>query len=369
MLDAAFPKHVPGAKTPTRLFLHGHARERFAAIACARERLSTGGIRVVIGYSVKTNPRAEMLAYAREHGFFAEVISRDELRWAFDRGFPPERIIYNGPAPLNERPSRGRLAVAFADSVEAFRRQIAAGCALRQGVRIRPAPIRSRFGVPEEDTDALVAAIAELPRGSELAVSFHVRKDDFCGLTWRDVALLVMVRGAELERRSGVPVVAFDIGGGWEPAALDAALVSDGPWLLATLPGRLSQVREVVFEPGQSIATPVEALLTRVVEIRRRTQRCEIIVDAGYPDLPQMQTYAHRIFTARPNGWELLGRGRDRIAGRTCLEYDIIAADVALPEDMREGDDVLVADCGSYDASMAFRFARGGGHEEHLLVG
>ena len=113
--------------TPARVFLPERARERFGRTAAACARLSAPPVDVTAAYSVKTNPRAELLAEALAHGFMAEVIAADELQWAFDCGFGPERVVYNGPAALPERPRRGAVAAAFADSVEAAARYAGAG--------------------------------------------------------------------------------------------------------------------------------------------------------------------------------------------------------------------------------------------------
>ncbi len=52
---------------------------------------------VLFGYSVKTNNFPYMLRTAMAHGFYAEVVSPDELAFALRCGCAPDRIIYNGP--------------------------------------------------------------------------------------------------------------------------------------------------------------------------------------------------------------------------------------------------------------------------------
>ncbi|GAC1414952.1 MAG: diaminopimelate decarboxylase [Candidatus Velthaea sp.] len=351
--------------TPDRLYHADRAAERFTAVAQRRDALGTQRLRLISSYSVKTNPRAELLALAHVHGFFAEVISGDELAWASDCGFPSERIVYNGPVALRATPPAGPLAIAFADSLEAFRDYAALGLARIAGVRLRPERIDSRFGVPAEETSALLEAIAAAAPPA-LGVSFHVRHEDYGAMSWRDLVEHMLSRAAALERESGVPLVWFDIGGGWEPAALDAALASDFPWLIERVGKRLKHARDLVFEPGQSIATPAESLVTSILEVRTRASHREIIIDAGYPELPQMHTYSHPVCYETADGWIAIAPGVDRIAGRTCLEYDIVRNDVALPDTIRVGDRLSIGSCGSYDTSMAFRFARGAGAQTSL---
>jgi diaminopimelate decarboxylase len=305
------------------------------------------------------------LRIAREHGFFAEVISPDELHWARRQGFGPEEIVYNGPQPLQDQAAGERIAFAFADSVEAFARNLDRRVAHVHGVRLRPSMIASRFGVPLEDEPELTALVETAPPETPLGISFHARREDLNGASWRDVAGDVLERAVALEARSGRRVVAFDVGGGWTPDEFDASFQPDIRWLVDRIFDLLPSCTKLLFEPGQAVCTPTEALLTRVLEVRARRGRRDAVVDLGYPDWPQMHAYVHGFFAWREGRWALLGHGPDRLLGRTCLEYDLIEG-LRFPPDIAEGEVLLIAGAGSYDHSMAFGFARGG--ERHRTL-
>jgi diaminopimelate decarboxylase len=343
--------------TPRRIFHPRVARERIERVARLCEDLGRSSVRVVPGYSVKTNPRAELVQAAREHGFHAETISSDERRWAARNGFGPERTIANGPEPI--RAGSAPLAFAFADGVEAFARNVRDRVATVQGIRLRPSMIRSRFGVPVDDERMLRAAVASSPSDVMLGIGFHVRREDYDGASWRDVAADVLDRANALAEQTQRTVLAFDIGGGWTPEEFDRDFAADVRWLVERLAAALSACRTLIAEPGQAICTPAEALLTEVLEVRERAGRREAIVDAAYSDWPQMHAYPHRVYGVRGERLERLKRGPDRIGGRTCLEYDAVDG-LLLPAGLQAGDRLLIADVGSYDHSMAFDFARGG---------
>src|SRR5581483_5364135 len=334
------------------------ARERFARVASARDALaSASGLDVVAGFSVKTNPRRELMTLAREHGFFAETISPDEQAWAAANGFAPEQTIVNGPHPADP-PSGEPVAYAFADGLEAFERNLRRGAARVQGVRLRPSLLRSRFGVPVEDDAALAAAASRAPVRA-IAISFHARRGDFAGASWNDVANDVLRRAVTLQRETGRTVVAFDVGGGWTPGEFDSAFARETATFAERLAADLPACRTLVVEPGQALCTPVEAVIARVLEVRPRAGRREVIVDAGYPEWPLMHAYVHALWLLRGERWQPLGSGPDRLGGRTCLEYDVLEG-VRFPEDVAPGDRLAIGDAGSYDSSMSFRFARGG---------
>ena len=354
---------VASEPTPLRIFLPLIARERFDRVARLRDTLGKPPLELIASYSFKTNPRAELLDLAREHGFFAETISPGELRWAADEGFPPQRTIYNGPEPLRERPHAERLAVIFADSVEAFGRNLRRDLAHVHGARLRPSMITSRFGVPVDDERDLCDAVARTPSDARIGISFHARREDFHGASWRDVAGDVLDRAVELQRRTGRRVTVFDVGGGWRPEQFDADFRADIRWLVDRIVDELPSCTQLIFEPGQAVCTPTEALLTEVLEVRERRGRREAIVDLGYSDWPEMHAYVHGFFARRGERWTPLGRGPDRLGGRTCLEYDLIDG-LRFPPDLAVGDRLLITGAGSYDHSMAFDFARG--NEVHV---
>jgi diaminopimelate decarboxylase len=345
--------------TPNRIFLPRAARERIDRVVRLRDELSRPPVKLVASFSFKTNPRTELVTLAREADFSAETISRDEIAWAFRNGFTPSRTIYNGPEPLLQPPAGEPLAVIFADSIEAFVRNRERSASRIAGIRMRPSMLSSRFGVPIDDEPELREAVAAGTRGDPLGISFHARREDFKSASWRDVAGDVLQRASALERSTGARVAAFDVGGGWTPQQFDETFEPDMAWLVERVAEALPACTQVFFEPGQSICTPTEALLTEVMEVRRRRGRQEIIVDLGYSDWPQMHEYPHAMFVWRQGRWHPLGHGPDRCGGRTCLEYDLVEG-LQFPPDVAAGDRLLVVDSGSYDHSMAFDFARGG---------
>ena len=53
--------------------------------------------KVIIGYSLKTNPKPFLVKYLIKKDVYIEVVSYDEYNYALDLGVPTTRIIYNGP--------------------------------------------------------------------------------------------------------------------------------------------------------------------------------------------------------------------------------------------------------------------------------
>jgi diaminopimelate decarboxylase len=122
----------------------------------------------------------------------------------------------------------------------------------------------------------------------------------------------------------------------------------------------LPALERFVVEPGKAMAQPAMALVTTVLEVRRRADGgSEAVVDAAISELPMAPYYPHRVYGRAGGAWQALGGGRDRLLGRICMETDILASDVALPEALAPGDRLVIGDAGAYDASMAYNFGRG----------
>ncbi|MFN2578968.1 MAG: ATP-grasp domain-containing protein, partial [Pyrinomonadaceae bacterium] len=170
------------AETPSTVFLASTAESLFQKAAQTALELSGPSVRMVNGYSIKTNPDQRLLRLALEAGFFAEAISLLEVQSALDIGFQGKQIILNGPGKW--WPTAAAIPdvhAVFADSLADFREivgkissdQLKAKVA---GVRLRPPNTGSRFGVPLDSPQALedlLEAIKLLPRSCALGIHFH----------------------------------------------------------------------------------------------------------------------------------------------------------------------------------------------------
>ncbi len=310
-----------------------------------------------LAYSVKTNPAPELLRAAKRVGFLAEVIGPQELEHARTWGFTDDKLVYNGPYPA--RNCAHPPAIIFADSIEGFASAAEHFPRSTVGIRLRPPAVSSRFGVPFARIDELSEAIRYTER-HEIGVSFHVRPQDYGDYDFLGLAETVAGYAAELERRSGALVTIFDAGGGRRPCEFDDE-VRRGTFdrLISLVGDRLEHLRAIVLEPGQALATPCEAVIGTILEVRHSQRRVmEIVVDVGFPDLPQVRTFTHRIFHVTGGKPRIARPGHGRILGHTCLEYDVLREDIDL-DGCRVGDTIAIADAGAYDASMSFPFARG----------
>ena len=357
-----------GASTPRRMFLPRTSRERFAQVEAVLAAQPGGAVEVGFGYSVKTNPHPTLLALADQAGMFAEVISSAEMRRALEFGFPPERIIMNGPASQwpDGPGAGGPLMAAFADSPQAFERWMCHGPpeARYLGIRLRPVTFESRFGSGLGSVERfahIVKLLKAMPAEQEMGLHFHFASDVLGPARWREVFEGVVHWAAAIEQSVGRPVRCLDMGGGYFPDDFDRELLPRIGAMTASALAMLPELERFFLEPGKAMAQPSMALATTVLEVRRGGDgHVEAVVDAAISDLPMAPFYPHRVYRRTRQGeWEGVGGGQDRLVGRICMETDILASDLKLPEELKAGDRLVIGDAGAYDASMAYNFGRG----------
>ena len=360
-------KEIRSARTPVRLFLADQAVFRFQAAAEAAAAVSQRNVR--LSYSIKTNPDRRVVELAASQGMFADAITQDEAALAVSCGIPPERIILNGPAKLWPHKRLLQPAhVVFADSLSDFHNLLAIGFrkhARYLGIRVRaPATVQSRFGVPIGTTEqyaTLVHSLRQLPAGEPLALHFHYGAS-FLGFSdWAAMLSGFYEFAADLEHRSGRRVGIADVGGGWTPRQFDRMV---GKAFADVLPpaGTLPELEHLFLEPGRSLVQPVFSFVCTVIQIERRRDGVpvEIVVDGSITEMCDLGGHPHSVGIIHPDGTVIgLGPGCCRIFGRTCIEYDVLGKDVAVPGDLEVGDRIIWSDAGAYDASMGFPFGRG----------
>ncbi|MBA2771932.1 MAG: ATP-grasp domain-containing protein, partial [Sphingomonas sp.] len=354
-------------ETPQFLYLDSTAETLFTQASTRARHLSTNEVQVVSGYSIKTNPDERLIRLALDNGFLAEAISLLEVHKALEVGFRPDQVILNGPGkwwPERMMP-KDRLHAVFCDSVADLDRCVAAMAAGEMssrnvGIRLRTPNVVSRFGIPLDSPETfgkLVDAVARLPRDSAFGVHFHMASSNIGVAQWWHLFESMLKWCASIERLTGRRIEILDMGGGWFPddwhASEDDRFARAVKRVKAALPG----VRQIVSEPGKAMAQPSMALAMRILEIQEHEDDyVEAVVDGSIAELPMFAFQPHRILRqcADTGALQPLGRGKTHLMGRLCMEHDIVASNVALPDGTSAGDLLIFCDAGGYDRSMSY---------------
>jgi diaminopimelate decarboxylase len=365
--QAQLPNSIcqPDHETPRRLRDPNAVQAAVAHLEAALNACS-GRPTIIPALSIKTDPYPRLAQAFVRRGWWAEVISLRELQWVRSLGFRSSQIVFNGPMTMQLASGRsGRVGVAFADSVESLEVLLTSRVCDIVGVRLRPAPVTSRFGIDLTDFNAFHRVAACLRNsGNEVRLGMHVHfASDLCGpVRWYDLIEHALIWVDALSQAAGVGFCALDVGGGWCAADYDQLFLPSLPALQARVARTLPSVCTLLLEPGRALASDTAWLMTRIVEVRSATAEdlTDVVVDASIADMPMAQMYPHRILhsrNGRPLGW--LGGGTHRVLGSICMEADVLAEGVAFPERPMVGDLLLFSSAGAYNASMAWLFASG----------
>jgi diaminopimelate decarboxylase len=357
-------------QTPVSLFFANTARQVFSAaveMGCSSE----SGITPIHAYSIKTNPDERLIRLALDSGFLAEAISPLEVRKAIDAGFSTDKVVLNGPAKWWRREAlpQGKLHAVFCDSIDELKR---VNAELEQGeldsevvgIRLRTPNIPSRFGIPIDDPELfelLIDAVQGVPRSVTFGIHFHMASSNVGVKRWRHLFESMLRWCGSIEALSNRVVECLDIGGGWFPEDIhrqESPIYSE---IVATVPKYLSGVTQLISEPGKALAQPSMAVAMSVLEIRNYLGKySEVVMDGSIAELPMHFFHPHRILSQNLRGeWQALVRGDSMLLGRLCMEHDIVAANIRLPKETKEGDVFVFCDAGAYDRSMSYVFGCG----------
>lgn len=312
-----------------------------------------------IGYSVKTNSHPSVLKEILDAGLCAEVVSEHEYRLARDCGFPPDRIIYNGPVKgfdsFREAVLNGALVNIDSWHEIEWLAQISAP--VRVGLRINirledeTDPAVSRFGFSEESGDLAEAfrRLHALPHVTVNALHLHRnargRRVDNYRRAVRQA--LGIIERYDPEGK----IDTFDIGGNFS----------------APLPGKpsfahyaraveseLHRPFRLIAEPGNALISTAIDYLTTVTDVRTACDGTVFVtVDGRRNDIDPL---------FRANDWkrQVIPATKEyrptvplqQVCGCTCMEQDRILQFADSPA-LRPGDRLVIHHAGAYTATLA----------------
>ncbi len=347
------------------------------------QAFASRGVKVIHGWSYKTNYNGAVCNVLHQEGSWAEVVSRFEYEKARRLGVPGNRILFNGPhkprAILERAISEGaHLHVDHLDELRtiediARRRGKPVPVALRVNFDTGFSEPWSRFGFHLESGQAreAIATVQSSPHLELVGLHSHIGTFILDPRAYAAQVRILCGLMKEVEADGHTRLDYLDIGGGFpsrnalqgiylppEQAVPDREEFAEAI-CAAFLEGtahRLERGDErpaLVFESGRAVVDDAQVLVTSVVGRKQLPGGCPAaILDAGINLLFTAFWYNHDVRLASPP------RGEPRetvLYGPMCMNIDVVRASVQLPP-LQPGDRLVISPVGAYNNTQWMQF-------------
>ncbi|MDV4146028.1 type III PLP-dependent enzyme [Shimia sp. FJ5] len=223
-----------------------------------------------------------------------------------------------------------------------------------------------KFGA---DPEAAVALLQEAEAmGFAVSLTFHPGTQCADPEAWA----VYVEAAAEVAARAGVRLRRLNVGGGF--AAHRGGVAPDLEAIFDRIKGAMAAFGTdrpaLVCEPGRAMVSEAFTAVFRVKALRR--EGAVFLNDGIYGALAEWRDIGApgRIAVMGPDGTRRQGKGRARIVfGPTCDSLDRLPEPLALPDDMAEGDYLMVSGMGAYTAAISTGFNGYGRHDLVTVTG
>lgn len=333
-----------------------------------RQALDTHWPGSILSYSLKTNSLPWLISFMRSRGVWAEVVSDTEYELALALGYPPHRIVFNGPAK-----SRARLRFALRNgsvvNLDAKREvtwaaelarehpdtEIAVGLRVNLGLASLVANEQhdggSRFGF-DADNGEFDGAITELTAAGVRIAGLHLHRSSLTPSP--EVHRAAASTVAHLIRSRGLELDWVDAGGGFVGSVAGSPTFED---YVAAIHAELAGVLDttstrLIVEPGGSlIAVPVE-FHASVIDTKDVGSRRFVVTDGSRTNIDPLFR-RKRLLDVFLDTDSIEPYPEQILTGFTCMEDDrILQLDDEQPE-LVPGDRIVFYKVGAY--TMTFQ--------------
>ena len=320
-------------------------------------------------YAMKANWHPEILRRIYAAGLTLECVSRGELEHAFTcvPALEPERVLFTP----NFAP-RAEYEFGFAKGVrvtldnlyplkmwpEIFRGKeiflrIDPGFGRGHHSHVRTAGVHTKFGIPISEADELVA----LTKAAGVRVTglhAHTGSGIFDVANWTETGALL----AGLAKRFP-DVAVIDLGGGigvpdqLGHSEIDLGVLDRG---VAGLAADFPHI-EFWMEPGRFLVAKAGVLVALVTQLKGKGDVRYVGLATGMNSLIRPALYGAHHDIRNLTRLEQPTSHRVNVVGPICESADQLGSDRWLP-DTKEGDVILIANCGAYGYAMSSNYNR-----------
>ena len=338
-----------------------------------------------IHYAFKANPNQDVLGFIRSLGTGADVASLGELRLAMEVGFPVGKIEFTGPGKTIDELSLAIDLGISSINVESISeiKNISDLCRTKRkpanlGIRLNPkAKLSSsamkmsgdtQFGITEDD---LEEAFALIQNGSKLlnftGLHMHLGSQFLEAEKIISNFKFILGKAYEITSRFNIELKKINFGGGWgidifgNKPPLDLVFIKRSLLELFTdLKYRTHfENTQFIVEPGRFLVAECGIYAVKVLYRKKGYKKEFLVVDGGMHQnylaaggIGQVIRRNLQVDVISENNYSE-GTAKYTIVGSLCIPDDVLASELELHSDIREGDILLFYNCGAYGCSAS----------------
>ncbi|QWR78296.1 diaminopimelate decarboxylase [Candidatus Magnetomonas plexicatena] len=326
----------------------------------------------IICFAIKANSNASILKLFANEGGGADIVSGGELYRAKAAGISSEKIVYAGVGKKEDE-----IAYALNENILMFNveseQELAAinkvaanlGKCARVALRINPdinpqthpyistGLKKNKFGIPYEGALEFYKQASKLKNIEVVGIHKHIGSQiinitPFLDALNRIVALIDQLKAV------GIGIKYLDIGGGLGIQYLDEVPPHPEELAKKVIPIVAGRDITIIMEPGRALVGNAGILLSKVLYVKKGSDRDFIIVDSGMNDLmrPAMYGAYHHIMpvkkTKRKNVFA-------DIVGPICESSDFVGKDRDI-QSFEPGELAAIMSAGAYGSSMSSNY-------------
>ena len=338
-----------------------------------------------IHYAFKANPNQDVLGFIQSLGAGADVASLGELRLAMEIGYPIGKIEFTGPGKTVEELSFAMdmgVSSVNAESIPEIEK-ILNLCRTKKrtanvGIRLNPKtkPTSSamkmsgdtQFGIIEDDLEQAFALIKD---GSEVlnftGLHMHLGSQFLEADKIISNFRLILEKADEIANLYEINLKKINFGGGWGIDIFGNKPPLDLPVIKRSLSelfadskyGTHFENTQFVVEPGRFLVAECGVYAVKVLYRKKGYRKEFLIVNGGM----------HQNYLAAGGIGQVIRRNlqvdvisdnhyseraaKYTIVGALCIPDDVLASELELHSDIREGDILLFHNCGAYGYSAS----------------
>lgn len=341
-----------------------------------------------VAYASKAFCCIAMMELVQREGLWADVVSGGELYTAVKAGFNMKHILFHGNSKtdaelelalesgvgtivVDNLSEAGRLAFLAQHYPQAGTRvllRINPGVEAHTHAYIVTADIDSKFGISITRPDEICETcriLHESPALTFAGFHTHIGSQIFEPEAFAAEIDKVCSFAKQFQDQTGIQVSCLDLGGGFAARYTDKDDCPPIPVICRQILEAAArakkqyglQVKELIIEPGRSIAAEAGYTLYTVDGIKDTDHRRYVFVNGGMNDNIRPALYQAEYDADLADH---LKEPKDEvvtIAGKCCESGDIIASDIRL-QHAEPGDILAVYTTGAYGQSMASNYNR-----------